>query len=111
MSNENSELGDLKKKFIEGFKQFEKSQQLIPIINSFIENFDKLLNPMYKTAVNVTTKMSIVFAVIFVLAYGVFGNYFVSLLTELDSIRDLAKEYLPWLVFIPLAGVWCQRYR
>lgn len=51
MSNENSELGDLKKKFIEGFKQFEKAQQLIPIINSFIENFNKLLNPMYKTAV------------------------------------------------------------
>ena len=62
---------------------------------------------MYRRAIKVTTVMSAVFAVIFVLAYAFAGGYFVSLLTNLDSIQELAKEYLPWVVFIPLVGIWC----
>jgi multidrug resistance protein, MATE family len=62
---------------------------------------------MYKKAVKVTTLMSFVFACFFVLIYALFGNYFVSVLTPLASIQDLARIYLPWLVFIPLIGVWC----
>ena len=62
---------------------------------------------MFERAVKVTTVMSVVFAVIFALCYGIGGDYFVSLLTELADIKIMAREYLPWLVFIPLVGIWC----
>ncbi len=62
---------------------------------------------MYKEAVKVTTVMSFVFACIFVFVYVFAGDYFVSLLTQLESVRELTKEYMPWLIFIPLVGMWC----
>ncbi len=62
---------------------------------------------MYDKALKVTTHMSIVFAFVCVLIFAIWGEYFITTLTKLDSIQDLAKQYLPWVIFIPLVGVAC----
>jgi MATE family multidrug resistance protein len=62
---------------------------------------------MYRRAVKVTFVMSLVFALIFVLSYAFAGNFLVSVLTDLNSIQELAKEYMIWLVFIPIIGIPC----
>ena len=53
-----------------------------------------------------TLAWSIVFALVFCLAYFVFGGLIVSLITGIKSVRIVAGEYLGWLVFAPLVCVW-----
>lgn len=63
------------------------------------ENFDK--------AVSVTTKMAGFFAVLFLLSYYFGGELFISLLTNLEEVKNISLEYLPWLIFMPIVGIWC----
>ncbi len=44
-------------------------------------------------------------ALIFTIFYMGPGEYFMSLLTNESSVIDTAATYLPWAVFIPLAGL------
>ncbi|WP_312241036.1 MATE family efflux transporter DinF [Pantoea sp.] len=46
-------------------------------------------------------------ALLFSLFYALSGEWIVSLLTSLDSLRDMADRFLIWQVIMPLAGVWC----
>ena len=46
-------------------------------------------------------------AVIFSLSYFYFGQSIINLLTDLQSVRTKAGEYLPWLIFLPLASFIC----
>ncbi|WP_392421510.1 MATE family efflux transporter DinF [Edwardsiella piscicida] len=46
-------------------------------------------------------------ALLFALAYGLFGRDIVNLLTSLPQVQSLALDYLPWQVVLPLLGVWC----
>lgn len=46
-------------------------------------------------------------ALLFALAYGLFGRDIINLLTSLAQVRALALDYLPWQVILPLLGVWC----
>lgn len=62
---------------------------------------------MYERAVKVTTIMSAVFACVFVLVYALAGDYLVSVLTQLEAVRELASVYLPWIIFMPIIGIWC----
>ncbi len=34
------------------------------------------------------------------------GDFVISLLTSIDSVREQASLYLPWLIVMPLIGVW-----
>jgi len=43
-------------------------------------------------------------AILFTLVYAVAGNRFIMALTSLEEVQALAKNYLPWVIFIPLAG-------
>ncbi len=46
-------------------------------------------------------------ALLFALLYALCGPQIVSLLTSLQSLRDMADRYLFWQVILPLVGVWC----
>ncbi|AIJ08435.1 MULTISPECIES: MATE family efflux transporter DinF [Edwardsiella] len=46
-------------------------------------------------------------ALLFALAYGLFGRAIVNLLTSLPQVQTLALDYLPWQAVLPLLGVWC----
>ena len=46
-------------------------------------------------------------ALVFALFYALSGEWIVSLLTSLDSLREMADRFLIWQVIMPLAGVWC----
>jgi MATE family multidrug resistance protein len=62
---------------------------------------------MFDKAVRITTVMAGVFAIIFALIYAVEAKFFLSLLTSLEEVKILAYEYLPWLIFMPIIGIWC----
>lgn len=43
--------------------------------------------------------------VIYTAAYTLFGNDFVAMLTDDDSVRLAAHEFLPWAIAIPICGL------
>jgi len=49
---------------------------------------------------------SLVSALIMTLLFWGGGNLIISLLTDIPEIRSEASTYLPWLIALPLIGVW-----
>lgn len=49
-------------------------------------------------------------AVGFTLVFLLFGKGIINLLTDIEQIRELAKEYLFWLIISPIVSVWCFVY-
>ena len=47
------------------------------------------------------------FAVTYALAFFLFGTGIVSLLTDQQSVRDMATSYLPFIVVLPILAHWC----
>lgn len=43
----------------------------------------------------------------FTLLFGVAGEALIGLLTDLEEVRAIAAEHLPWLAVLPLVAVWC----
>jgi len=60
----------------------------------------------YRTAIRLTTIWAGVVAAAFALVYLVLGGLIIDTLTDIDKVRDLARTYLPWVIAIPLVGVW-----
>lgn len=57
--------------------------------------------------VKTATQWGAGFAVLFSLCYWLFGEYIISLMTSIDSVKMTAGEYLIWIVFAPIISVWC----
>ena len=53
---------------------------------------------------------SLLFALLFTLAYWLGGRRLIALLTDIDAVRAAADRYLPWLVVLPLISVWSFLY-
>ena len=62
------------------------------------------------TAVRLTLRWSLGFAVALALAYVAAGPVLIRLLTDLDDVRETALRYLPWLIASPLISVWSFLY-
>jgi len=58
-------------------------------------------------AITVASVWSSVFAVGFAFMYAAGGSTLIAILTDIDSVRGVAAEYLPWAVVSPLISVWC----
>lgn len=71
------------------------------------QSYGAINNNRLWQAVAITTKMSCVFALLFTLIYYLAGAYLIDYFTHVETVRILAKEYLPWLVGIPIVGIWC----
>ncbi|MCL4410850.1 MAG: MATE family efflux transporter [Firmicutes bacterium] len=51
-----------------------------------------------------------VFAVVYCLTFWLFGTHIIALITNIDSLRETAARYLPWLVVLPLLAHWSYFY-
>ena len=49
---------------------------------------------------------SLGFATLFSLAYWLAGSFIIAIMTNIESVRQSAHEYLPWLTLLPLVSVW-----
>lgn len=63
-----------------------------------------------EVAVSLTLKWSLIFALGFTVFYVIAGPTIISILTNLDDVRDTAIRYLPWMIASPLVSVWCFLY-
>jgi MATE family multidrug resistance protein len=61
-------------------------------------------------AVRRTLNWSLLFAAMFSIAYALGGGQLIDVLTGLDEVRSAAREYLPWIVALPLVSVWSFLY-
>jgi len=63
-----------------------------------------------RLAMRRTLQWSLMFAVLFCIAYAVAGNLIIASLTSIDNLRSTAREFLPWLIISPLISVWSFLY-
>lgn len=54
----------------------------------------------------VSTGWSLILSLAFVAAFTLFGEHIVRMLTDIESVRDTAVRYLPWMAWMPLVAVW-----
>ena len=63
-----------------------------------------------RRAVGVTTLWAAVVAGVFALAHAVLGGAFIDLMTISPEVRAAAKAYLPWMVAMPIVGIWAFQF-
>ena len=62
---------------------------------------------LFNQVVTLTLKWSLAFGLFFTLLYWLAGKGMIYLLTDIDSVREIALIYLPWMIALPLVSVWC----
>lgn len=60
----------------------------------------------FARSVHACAVFSLLTAVLAALAFALVGPWLIARLTDIDAIRQLAGDYLPWLVVMPLIAVW-----
>ena len=60
----------------------------------------------FRQAVKATSLWALVFSAAFTLAYLAMGLLFIDLLTGVEEVRETARVYLPWVIFLPMISVW-----
>jgi MATE family multidrug resistance protein len=60
----------------------------------------------FKAAVRTTTWWALAFSLPFSLVYWLFGGEIIDILSKTEDIRQVAREYLPWMVILPVLSVW-----
>ncbi len=62
---------------------------------------------LFNKVVLLTLKWSLVFGLFFTLFYRIAGQGMINLLTDIESVREVAMVYLPWMIALPVISVWC----
>ena len=60
----------------------------------------------YKIAVKTTMVWAVAISFAYALLYWIFGPLIIDFLTDIESVRNTAKEVVIWLVIIPIIAVW-----
>ncbi len=60
----------------------------------------------FRQAVKATSLWALVFSAAFTLAYLAMGPLFIDLMTGVEEVREAARVYLPWVIFLPMISVW-----
>lgn len=63
-----------------------------------------------RRAVTLALRWSLYVSVLFSLFFLIGGRPLVRVLTDLPEVIDVAYEYLPWLVILPIVAVWSYLY-
>lgn len=63
-----------------------------------------------RRAVAVTTIWSAVVAGVFATGYALLGGPFIDLMTVSSEVRAQARDFLPWMVVMPLIGIWAFQF-
>lgn len=53
----------------------------------------------------VTSSWALFVALLYSLVYGLLGDEIIALLTDIEGVRSIAHQYLPWLIVMPLVAV------
>jgi multidrug resistance protein, MATE family len=61
---------------------------------------------MFDRALRLSAQWSLGVAVVLSVAFAVLGMPMIELMTTQQELRMLAREFLPWLVALPLVGCW-----
>ncbi|MDB9938388.1 MATE family efflux transporter [Candidatus Thioglobus sp.] len=61
--------------------------------------------PLFRRAVVMTSQWGFGSVILMALAFFVFGNSIINIMTTAQDVRIVGYEYLPWMVIAPLAGV------
>lgn len=61
--------------------------------------------PLFRRAVIMTSQWGLGSVILMALAFFVFGNSIINVMTTAEDVRVISYEYLPWMVAAPLAGV------
>ncbi|MDC1447737.1 MATE family efflux transporter [Candidatus Thioglobus sp.] len=61
--------------------------------------------PLFRRAVIMTSQWGLGSVIVMALAFFVFGNSIINVMTTAEDVRAVSYEYLPWMVLGPLAGV------
>ena len=57
--------------------------------------------------VNIALMWTGIFAVAYSLLFTFFGEYLLLLISDIPSVIDFAKEYLFWMMLLPVISCWC----
>ncbi len=60
----------------------------------------------FRAAVKATTVCAFGVALIYSLVYTLFGTVFIGWMTDLETVRAMAADFLPWMVLAPIVSVW-----
>ncbi|WP_163836195.1 MATE family efflux transporter [Spartinivicinus ruber] len=66
---------------------------------------EKKLNHL-QAAIKSTGIWSLVGSIFFMILFWLLGKQIIFALTNIESVRELAITYLPWLIWLPLVTVW-----
>jgi MATE family multidrug resistance protein len=59
---------------------------------------------LFRRAVIMTSQWGLGSGILMALAFFVFGNSIINIMTTAQDVRTVGYEYLPWMVIAPLAG-------
>ncbi|NVJ59046.1 MAG: MATE family efflux transporter [Gammaproteobacteria bacterium] len=68
--------------------------------------FGKRSQTAFKKAICVTGFWSLISSVMFMIIFGLLGSQIIHIMTGLKDVQAIALMYLPYLVMLPLIGVW-----
>jgi len=60
----------------------------------------------FKRAVKLTTIWAFVVSLLISALYFVFGEMIISVLTNIEEVKSVAIQYLPWMIIAPIVSVW-----
>jgi len=66
----------------------------------------KLQRWAFKRTVKLTSLWAFIISVVISIIYLLFGEFILSLFTNIDSVLETAKTYLPWMIIAPLVSIW-----
>ncbi len=62
---------------------------------------------MFDLTIRRSSFMALIFALLFAVVYFLSGDYLLGFLTNIETVKNEAMIYMPWLVFMPLTGIAC----
>ena len=60
---------------------------------------------LFRRSVVMTSQWGLGSVILMALAFFIFGNSIINIMTTAEDVRAVSYEYLPWMVLAPLAGV------
>ena len=60
----------------------------------------------FRAAVRTTTVCALGVALAYTVLYALLGPVFIGWMTDLEGVRSLALDFLPWMVLAPIVSVW-----
>ncbi len=60
----------------------------------------------FKASIIIASGWSLLMSLVYLLIFAIAGDTIIGLLTNIDTVRITANIYLPWLIFLPINGVW-----